>query len=277
MWLDEEKVDERSAPNDAADDAPKTGSNEQSDGKPSDKDKDKDKDSSKALELRLRQLEQELAQARESERYWAEIAKKAASGRMKADEEPDDGGPRDAEEPVDAFIDELSTQGLKALRKRGFLTADEARRMIEEAVARERARMMSDAELIRKYPELTDESSPVFQRAKELYRELIKREPALENSPVALDIAARLAKAEVGHSQPENNNAAAAVFDRAGRRRAPGSDDGRLSDQQRMIIEKFNRDGGVKVTEEAYRNRARAGVNMAVRAMYSPGSVSWED
>jgi hypothetical protein len=227
----------------------------------------------KSLQKRLEALEAELKAARESEKYWAELAKRYSAPQAEEGEEEE--GSEEQEEPVDKFIEELSNHGLKALRKRGLVTMRDVEKLVQSALAEERKRMMADMELVRKYPELTDESSPVFARAREVYREMVERDPSLKNSPVALELAAKVAKAELAANGAGDTRSQA--FERGAGRRSPGSDEGRLSDYQKKIIEKFNADGGVKITEEEYRRRASQGVNLAARAgIYRSGSMDWE-
>jgi hypothetical protein len=240
----------------------------------------KSKKAGSDTERRLKQLEAELQQARESERYWAELAKKAAAGgRASDDEEETEAEPEEPEEPVEQFLDELSSQGLKALRKRGLLTVNEAKQMIAEVLEAERAKLMADAELARNYPELMDESSPLFAKAREIYRDMVKKDPALKNSPVALETAARLARAELGGSAENGKSGrrAGAAFERGSGGRSGAVDDGgRLSERQKQILARFNQ-AGFKVGEEEYRRRAAEGVNMSTRAFYRPGTFQWTE
>lgn len=284
MWVDNEteatSLEQEAAKNKA--DEKEKGAAQSDSGKSSNSQAGAPDTESLARQIEL--LRQELKQVRESERYWAEMAQRSTKKRAvepDEDEEEEDesqGDEQEEAEPVERFLDELASSGVKALRKRGLVTMEEVQKMIERALSEQRKQLMQDAELVKQYPELMDESSPLFSKAREIYREMVQKDPSLKNSPVALEMAAKLARAEVQGQQraQDSSSARAAAFERIGsQRRSQNADDGPLSPAQREIIAKFNRDGGVRITEEQYRERARRGVNMSTAALYRAGSMEW--
>ena len=248
------------------------------------------------LEERLAKLEKELAERdkriqelAESERYWAEQARKAAE----FDDDGDDEEPEDdfgvEDDSPDKFVEELSEKGLEALVKRGVLTKREARELIREeaqriakqAIEAETRKLQADAEIVRQFPELQDEKSELFQHTAKIFKEMVAEDESLKHSPKALLLAARTAKAELAASgrgvggeedrlrriarQGGGDHARGAAFD--------ADDDDSLTPTQKKILEALNADGGVQVSEEAYKKRAREGVRMSTRMAMLSGNT----
>ena len=218
-----------------------TGEAEESEAKPA-------KAKPSETEVRLTKLEKELDQRdkRISElqaegRYWYE---KAKGGRPDAedgdDEEDDDEEPAepdtDEEDTAEKFVDDIAAKGVKALLQRGMLTKKEALAMIQkhsarvarEAVAAATRGIKADAALLKEFPELENEKSELWQKTGEYYREMVREEPRLKNSPKALALAAKAAKADL---KPGRNGDEEARRDRV--RRSQGD----LGDRGRSDIE----------------------------------------
>lgn len=168
--------------------------------------KAKPADEAKLSKREHEQLLKRLGELEQSERYWSERARAGE----KPEAEPDDEPPPEDDEPpaddtTDQFIEDLSKKGLEALVKRGVLTKKaaieiiqrEARKVAREVVGVETKKLATDAELIRQFPDLEDRESALFKRTGELFREDVKGDPTLRDSPRALILAARTAKAEL--------------------------------------------------------------------------------
>lgn len=260
----------------------------------------------------LEEMRKELEETRASEKFWAEKARgaKAADSPPDDDEEPDepeDDDDDDDEElkddsPDKAFED-FSAKGIEALVKRGVLTKKAARQIIERAatkiatkiarteVGKARRELSQDAELASQYPELQDEKSELFVKTREIYRGMVKDDPALKRSPAALKMAARQAKLELQlteraegrrNGEEERRDRIRRQGETGSRRNVEfiGEDEGddKLSPAQQKILNSFNADGTDEISEDAYLKRAKAGVRMSTRSSngaYRSGSVSW--
>lgn len=177
----------------------------------------------------------------QSERYWAEQAKRAAGAAPDPDDESDDEPPPadpakddpDEDDPA-AFFEALTKKGPKALKavlkKYGFVTIAEARaaaqELVDQGIGKATARLQSDADLLRQFPDLNDHQSPLFQKTAAIFKELIGEDKSLARNPKILAAAARAAKAELS----VNGN---------GKRRTPEDDDEvddhREADRRRRI------------------------------------------
>jgi len=238
----------------------------------------------------LKQMREELAQLRRtneqlaaSERFWAQRA--AAAGHAADEPEPeeqvddfsdvlpDDDTPGAEDDSPDKFVDDLSASGIKALEKRGVLTKKEAAKMIAEISAKVASRIVAkttrqiqtDADLFTEFPELKDESSPLFQETGKEYRALVAMDPALKKSPAALLMAARVAKAKLAPSRQddaERRRRIEAQSGEPGRRPAHDGfeeDDDTLSPRQRAII------AAMGIKEDDYVAAAKKGINVSSR------------
>lgn len=239
------------------------------------------------IEERLARLEKELAERDKrieelaaSERYWAEQARRAVALDDEGDDEPEEDFGIDDDSP-DKFVEDLSEKGLEALVKRGVLTRREARELIRqeaqqiarEMIEAETRKLQTDAEIARQFPELQDESSDLFKRTAKIFKEMVAEDESLKRSPKALLLAARTAKAELaaaGKGSASEEERLRRIARQGGGDHARGAafdadDDDSLTPTQRKILEALNADGGVQVTEEAYKKRAREGVRMSTR------------
>lgn len=211
-------------------------------------------------------------------------------------EEPEDEDDLEAllKEDPEKFTDEFSAEGLKSLVKRGFITEKRAKRLlgdIAERVISERLEtlvdgkinkaqraMLADAEILQKYPDLQKADSPLAQRTKEIYREIMTEDRSTPKA-TALKLAARTAAAELKETRESREERIARQSGgRDGGRSGGydgGDDDDDLTPVQKRILAGFNADGGITVSEEAYRKRAKAGVNVSSKGGYKPGSMTW--
>lgn len=239
-------------------------------------------------------LLRERDELRTSERYWAD---RVRGGKRDADPEPDPEPEEDilADIPEiegdidpDKWTDELSSKPKKALEDLGFISKKRMQAILAKQEERFMSRldqlvgskisgaqqqMLKDAELLSAYPELNDARSPFFKRTQEVYQELIADEPGLKKG-AGIKIAARMVRAEMGKQAARR----ASVDERIAMQQGDMGDGGEgeddeLTPYQKEIIRKFNQDGGVQIQEEAYKRRAKGGVNRG--GGYAPGSMRW--
>lgn len=147
------------------------------------------------------------AELEDSERYWAEQAKRGAKVKAAADDDPEGEQDDDAEDFGDpeTFQEEFSTKGMDALVKRGVLTRKQAMGLIREeaakaanaAVQRETKKLSRDAELLGQFPELKDENAPLTKATAKIFKEMVAEDSSLKGSAAALKAAARIAKKEL--------------------------------------------------------------------------------
>jgi hypothetical protein len=172
-------------------------------------------DELKSLRAEVDRLKKSNEQLTESERYWAGLARRGGAGEEDGEDDLDDAEPEakptakgkrraepepdedDLDDPA-KFVDALSAKGPKVLdavlRKRGFLTAEGAAKLVQDAIQRERHSMSTDAELVTRFPDLKDAESELSQETGRIFREAVKRDPAAKRSAAALLMAAELAE-----------------------------------------------------------------------------------
>lgn len=206
--------------------------------------------------------DKQIAELRESEKYWARKAGRAVEPEPDESEEPEE--PQEPEEKPERLLDELSADGLKAIEKRGFVKRSDVERMVNDKVNRTLEEVQQgqafDAKLQRDFPDLTDPKSELFKRAGANFREMVELDPKAKGSRVALYAAAKLAAREL-----ETEKKVATTNDREERRRqriadqAPergrtrqsnDDDEFEMSPQARQIVKNLERFG---VKEEGYR------------------------
>lgn len=164
-------------------------------------------------------LRRDRDEARGSERYWANLARgnagtaePAAEAEEEIEIDPNEFLDTDAatgllpDDTPEKLVDEIARDGVKALSKRGFVSAAEAQRIaVEKAteiagkVARqivnnERVKAVSDNVLLTNFPELKDAKSELYQETAKIYREAVAMDPNAAKSPAALFLAAKSAK-----------------------------------------------------------------------------------
>lgn len=169
------------------------------------------KDETQALRDEIARLTKTNGELSTSERYWAGIAQGGHRADEPEDEEPkpkrgkaEASADEDLDDPA-TFVEALSTKGPKAiaayLKREGYITKAEAEDLATKssraAVAVARQSLTQDAELVGAYPELRDEKSELFKLTGEIYRDMVKGDPKMKDSPAALKSAARSAKAEL--------------------------------------------------------------------------------
>jgi hypothetical protein len=177
---------------------------------------------------------------------------------------------------VDALTNGDHKAIAQAMREMGFVSAAE----VQREIAATRQQITAESKLFSSYPDLQDDKSEFFARTGEIYNELAS-DPQMAKSGKLVEVAARMAKAELGSAAPRRR-AAESVDDpeddpeeeRARRVSRQSGDRGRnstrqgsdgesevLSAIQKDIVRRL-RSAGANITEEAYAKRAKAGVRM---------------
>lgn len=221
--------------------------------------KGKGKDQDEVRQLR-RELEAERGRRREleeSERHWAEVARRGQQQPEPDGEDEDEEEEQDpdlSDDSPEKLADEFTTQGLSALVKRGVLTKKEAREIIRreaakiarEVVGAERQKMTADAKILNDFPELKDKGSDLWKRTSERLKEAVALDgPQAAKSAATLYACARAAKAEL------------AAEARQKRQRDPDLDDDDFADREDEDVED-ERDRRRRVREQSG-DRSRGG------------------
>lgn len=152
-------------------------------------------------------------EAEETARYWANRGRQQPEREVRREPEPERREAVVTEKP-EKLLDDLTSEGLEALKKRGVVTGPELAQILEEQEQRMEGRMQAvrqDAEfgarIAQEFPEIAEDSkridrgekpkSDLFMAASRIYQQLVADDPALKDTNGALLIAARQAKAEV--------------------------------------------------------------------------------
>lgn len=184
--------------------------------------------------------QRERDEARESEKYWSEVARgagKNGNGGKPAEKEdpgieiadlvPKVTGDKDVDEAIfndpDKWLEAIA-KGPKAItaliRKEGFVNAQEvadiARKVARRTVDVERTKITTDNRLMSKFPELADNTSDLFKATAEEYKELLEFDPSGENDPRVLFAAAKAAKARLAAARRRSNDDDDYGYDRPG-------------------------------------------------------------
>lgn len=232
-------------------------------------------DDAKALRDEIAALKRQNQELADSERYWADQARAVGKKGGKTEADPDDEGeeePEDDEEDDDAdkVVEDFSAKGIRALTKRGLITAKQAKELIakeaakiaREIVGTEAAKLRQDADLVQKYPELSDKDSDLFKRTAEVFKEMVADDPSLKKSPKALMMAARTAKAELRATQGRGEEDRLEKVRRQsgergsrGRSMADGDDDDSIGPQTRAVLSELASYG---VTEEGFKKQRQS-------------------
>src|ERR1041384_2099961 len=162
-------------------------------------------------------------EARQSEKYWANIARSGGrQAEQPAEEANDDldasefldeeagdtgleGETRDTAregDPPEKLVDDLAARGVSAIAKRGFITAKDAHKIAAEMaikisrklIGRERQKITSDTQIMSEFPELKDQSSELFKETARIYQAAVAMDPNAKKTPAALFLAAKAAK-----------------------------------------------------------------------------------
>lgn len=154
-------------------------------------------------------LKRDRDEARDSEKYWAGLAR--ANGKAPAKEEPEDEEEEDTPDDPANEVEEFSAKGIAALKKRGVITKKDrawvekiATKVVKQSIGVERQKMTLDQTLAREFPELVDpdESSEFYQTTRTELRKLVALDPAAAKSASALYSAAKLARAQLDAKKP---------------------------------------------------------------------------
>ncbi len=162
-------------------------------------------------------LARERDESRESERYWAGLARGGNQGTQVAaptvqlpdqsefadpDEAPLSGLDDDTPEKL---VNDFAATGTAALQKRGFITAADALKLAREVaikvshemIGRNQVRSAADQKIVDEFADLKVPTSALFKATAPIYREAIAMDPNAANSPATLFMAAKAAKAQL--------------------------------------------------------------------------------
>lgn len=163
----------------------------------------------------LESLQRQLKETRESERTWADLARRGAQPQPEAVQvgepeealDPDEYGDPDAadipeDDTPDKMVADIASKGVKAIQSRGFVTAKEtqriaveaAQRVTRELIGRERQKITTDAQLMNEFPELRDQNSALFKETAARFQKAVAIDPRAVKTPAALYLAAQAAK-----------------------------------------------------------------------------------
>lgn len=222
---------------------------------------------------RLEAIEKERDELRESERYWSEKARAGSGGdKTKEDEVEDEddlsdllGDLADDDGDNDKFIDELTSEGAAALKKRGFISKKEALQLAQQvaervaskvskkAVGKAQKGLQREAKLVREFPFIQDEDSDGFKLTGEFFRKAVARNPDRANDPDALWDAAEKAKLvlderkKAEESKGSRKKARVAAQADFGGTSGMGDDDDEMTDLEKYVAHNLG------VTEAEYR------------------------
>lgn len=179
---------------------------------PSVADKGAGKDEVTISKAELDSLRRERDEARQSERDWANMARRnnapAPQPVVEEEEGLDPADYTDIDEPQvkgdtpEKLVDDLAAEGAAALGKRGFITAADAKRMAveiaakvtRELIGRERSKMASDATIMAEFPDLKDQKSELWAETAKRYQRAVAMDPNAKKTPAALYLAAEAAR-----------------------------------------------------------------------------------
>lgn len=239
--------------------------------------KDPVADELKEMRAEMKNLRTRLSETETDARFWREQAKGGAKPEAEPEEEDIDAG----EDLLEVFSSGDAKRVVQSLKKLGFTRQQDVQGMIGST----RQEMTAQAALYGKYPDLQDPNSEFFAETAKIYNELAQ-DPAFKKSGKTIEVAARMAAAELGTSAPRQKGGrrdevdeydereterVRRVSSQAGERGRPRSRSGRdtgdessneLNAMQRNLIAKF-RAAGSSVSEEGYRKRAESGVRMS--------------
>lgn len=224
------------------------------------------------------ELKRERDELRESERYWSDRARTDKAGeKVKQDEvEKDDlsdllGDSKDDDGDNDKFIDELTSDGSAALRKRGFISRKDALELAREVAERVAARASKKAvglaekkiqrgnELIRTFPFIEKEDSEEFKLASGYLKSAVARDPENNSSEglwsaceKARDVIAERRKAE--DSKGKSKKARMAAQADFGGASGMDDDDDEMSDLEKQTARRFG------ITDAEYRKHSTVNI-----------------
>ncbi len=171
-----------------------------------------------AEQIELRELKAENARlkqrgddAEDDAKEWARIARTRPAAAEPVVVEKTREATEEEVETGEKFLDDVSKDGLAALRKRGFVRMDEVKQLIEESIERAqgdgRTENQFQAIMQDEFPEMAEDLArldkglkpqhPIFIKASEIYRDAIGLDPDLKGSKSALIMATRQAAAQL--------------------------------------------------------------------------------
>lgn len=171
-----------------------------------------------AEQKELREVREENARlktrADESEadaKEWSRIAQRSTARHPEPAAEPTVVASAEDLETGEKLLDDVSKDGLKALRARGFVRIDEVKQLIAESIERAQGDGRSETQfqtvMNDEFPEMQTDlarvdagkkpESPLFILAAEIYRDSIAMDPELKGSRSALLMATRQAAAQL--------------------------------------------------------------------------------
>jgi hypothetical protein len=177
--------------------------------------------------------------------------------------------------PEGKMLDDLSKGEIGSLVSKGVLTKKDAaalidkqaRKIVREEINRTRTTMTHEQKLLKAHPSIDDPESELFKAVRAHIQ--LKGNPTRYRDPETFADAVDLVAERLKASKPANNgnNRAAAIAAQQGSTNGGGSnfeeeDDDNLSDTQRKMLDAFNSDGELTVSEANFKKRARAGVKM---------------
>lgn len=238
----------------------------------------------KELRRQLRGKDKRIREVEDSERTWAERAR----GRAEKAEDREPAKPAEEEPDLDV-IEALTNEGAKGLdkvlKKLGYARVEE----IDAKIERTRAHMTRDAHLIARYPDLAKEDSPFFEAAAKRYEQLAQNK-GVKESGMLMELAAELAEGDLGvrrkaasgdrrrerepdpddddldrdegddDQEPEDKRVERVRAQAGSRGRGATRervDDDELTPLQKRLAQRFG------ISEDAYRKRAKSGVQMS--------------
>jgi hypothetical protein len=240
-----------------------------------------DKDTVTMTRAEADSLRRERDEARESERYWAGLARGAKPAEPAGETEQEDLDTADfvsddargdlEGDTAEKLVEEFSTEGVGALKKRGFITAQDAQRLAvdvaakvsRELIGRERQKLATDTQIMSEFGDLKDPNSDLFKETAKRYQKAVAMDPNAKKTPAALYLAADAARSYLDSKRPrsrrdddESDNRPEPEDDR--RRRADSQDartrsrpeadtDDMLGDEARSIIKQMG------ITEEEFK------------------------
>lgn len=244
---------------------------------PAAKPKDEIAEALRELRGEVKGLRGRLSEAEQDARYWREQSKSSTRQEPEPEELLDPG-----EDLLEVFSSGDPKRVTTALKKMGFTRQSD----VQQAIGTTRQEITAQQALYGKYPDLADTESDLFKATAAVYNDLAS-DPTYKKSPKTIEVAARMAAAELGLSAARPKARRDAEVDdyderetervrrvgaQAGERGRPrtrgtGRDTGEdssseLNAMQRTLIAKFQAAGST-VSEEGYRKRAESGVRMS--------------
>lgn len=247
-----------------------------------------------SLQARIKELEvvaKRLPELEEESRTWygryqelshrRAVGDNGAEGGGETEEEgvPDEEIFKEVDLPEGVLLDDLSKGQIDGLVKKGVITRkdlpallkrerertmSETRKMIREEVRGAETRATFNQRLIKSHPEIDDPKSELFKEVQAYIK--LKNNPALFKNPDIFEQVVDLQAERLKLRASGNNNRSAAIAAQQGATGGGGSfdedDDDQMSPAQRRMLDAFNADGELVVTDDSFRKRARAGVKM---------------